>query len=184
MALIEIKCPRCGSACAKNQKTEEYLCGHCGAIFKFCDSSKQVVTTGALIRNCQICGKPIEGINGFKCTECGREFFCKSCVDQVEGKYVCIQCIKTSGKDCSYCSRYAEYICIGCGKKACVEHPAELNFIKSEEIKKGTVLYCHTCNGYICWDCVKKDLFGALKCPKCLAQLGRHYPVGYSKKEN
>jgi hypothetical protein len=183
MALIEIKCPRCGSACAKTRKTEEYLCGHCGAVFKFCDASKRVVTSGSLIRNCQFCGKPIDGTKGFKCTECEREFFCESCVDQVDSKYVCVQCIETLGKACPFCGRYAEYACVECGEKACVEHPAESNFIKSDEIKKGTVLYCDTCQSYVCWHCAKKSLLGALKCPKCLMPLEGYYPIGYSEDE-
>ena len=178
MALVEIKCPRCGSGCAKTQNSEEFLCSHCRSVFKFCDPTKQVVATGALIRNCQYCGKPIEGAKGFKCTKCGREHFCESCVDSVRGKYYCFQCIKTMGKTCSFCSRYAEYVCIQCGEKACVKHPKASHFITCEEIEKGTVLHCYACKGDVCWNCAKKSFLGTIKCPKCSAELHRCFPIG------
>lgn len=176
MSVVEIKCPRCGAPSQKSQKPNEYVCSHCGTVFQFVDSSQRFVTTDVRVRNCLFCGKPIELGKGFKCTRCGQEYFCSSCVDEVGGKYVCFQCIEKSGIKCQYCRRYAIYHCVQCGRKACKEHPKEGGFLISD--KTISVLYCPSCQSFVCRNCVKyKGFFSvSLHCPKCDTTLEKYAP--------
>jgi len=128
MSVVEMKCPRCGASAQKGQKPNEYVCSHCGAVFQFVDSSEHFVTTDVRVRNCLFCGKPIASGKGFKCTKCGREYFCSSCVDEVGGKYVCLPCIEQSGNKCQYCRKHAIYHCVQCERQACKEHPEVIGF--------------------------------------------------------
>jgi hypothetical protein len=162
---VEIRCPRCGSTCTQDsQKPNEYICTHCKTVFRFIDTSQPIITTDVRVRNCVFCGKPIETGKGFKCTMCGREYFCDSCVDEVNGKYVCVECIAKSNQNCLYCKKYAVYKCVKCNKRACKQHPHEVHFT---EVINGPVLFCSTCQSFVCLDCVKRSFFGAYRCPKC-----------------
>src|SRR3989337_402953 len=118
-----MKCPRCGAPSNLQQgKINEYVCSNCGSVFRFMDQTKRIVTRDVLVRNCLHCGKSIEAGKGFKCTRCGNEFFCDSCVDEVQGKYVCADCLIASQQNCLFCKKHAVYRCINCGKRACKLH--------------------------------------------------------------
>lgn len=57
MAVVEIRCPRCGSPCAQeSKKPNEYICPNCKATFYFVDATQRVVTTEVRVRNCLFCG--------------------------------------------------------------------------------------------------------------------------------
>lgn len=170
MDIVEIRCPRCGSTVTKSQKPNEYTCAHCHASFRFVDSSKQTVTTDVIIRNCAYCGKPLETGKGFRCTSCGSEYFCESCVDKVQGKYVCFSCIAKSGQKCNHCNKHAVYKCINCGRMACKQHPFQSRFVTSQS-DDALVFYCGKCGGLVCNDCAYLPLFGSVKCPKCHSSL-------------
>lgn len=175
MSIVEIRCPRCGATCTHDsQRANEYVCTHCNTTFRFVDSTQQVVTTDVRVRNCLYCGHPIEAGKGFKCTRCGKEYFCASCVDEVGGKYVCTECLKTSGDKCPYCTKYAVYRCVECGKKACKRHPVESHFTFS--LETGNVRYCHNCNSFVCDDCAEFSLLGSPRCPRCHGSLSVHAP--------
>ena len=185
MSVVEIKCPRCGSPSnLQSSKTNEYACSNCGTVFRFVDQTRRVVATDILIRNCSHCGKPLEAGKGFKCTRCGGEFFCDSCVDEVQGKYVCADCLITSGENCQFCKKYAIYKCLKCGRRACKMHPHN-HFLHNRKYIKGGyehvdhfVRYCSTCHGYVCLDCEQMVgfFFQTIVCPKCRSQLGEYKP--------
>lgn len=184
MSIVEIKCPRCGAPAQKGQKPNEYMCSHCATAFQFVDSSQHFVTTDVRVRNCIFCGKPIELGKGFRCTSCGQEYFCSSCVDEVGGKYVCLECIEKSGIKCQYCRKYAIYQCVQCGRKACKEHPKEGGFaLISKEAT--SVLYCPTCRSFVCTNCVKYKGFFSVSphCPKCDATLEKYAPYESRARE-
>jgi predicted RNA-binding Zn-ribbon protein involved in translation (DUF1610 family) len=178
MSIVEIKCPRCGAPAKKSQKPNEYVCSHCGTVFQFVDSSQHLVTTDVRVRNCLFCGKPIESGKGFKCTTCGQEYFCSSCVDEVRGKYVCVECIEKAGIKCQYCRKYAIYKCIQCGRKACKNHAVEAGFALVNSDGTTSVFYCPNCNGFVCTNCMKSGGFFTVsfRCPKCNTTLNRYAP--------
>lgn len=180
MSVIEMKCPRCGAPSTLQQgKTNEYVCSNCGSVFRFMDQTKRIVTRDVLVRNCLHCGKPIEAGKGFKCTRCGNEFFCDSCVDEVQGKYVCADCLITSQQNCLFCKKHAAYKCIKCGKRACKVHPYDNFTYDNTYIKDGYryreyyVRYCPNCRGYVCRDCSQVVGFfsQSVICPRCRTRL-------------
>jgi len=180
MSIVEMKCPRCGSPSnLQRGKTNEYVCSNCGVVFRFVDQTRRVVATDILVRNCLHCGMPIETGKGFKCTRCGEEFFCDSCVDDVQGKYVCADCLIASQENCQFCKKYAVYKCVSCGKRACKLHPYENFTWKEEYTKHGDkyvkyyVNYCPTCRGFVCRSCerVAGIFFLRTVCPKCRTKL-------------
>jgi predicted RNA-binding Zn-ribbon protein involved in translation (DUF1610 family) len=168
MSIVEIRCPRCGSPCTvKSSKTNEYICSNCGTAFAFVDTSRPIVTTDIHVHNCPLCGKPIEAGKGFKCTRCGREYICDSCVDEVDNKYVCIECIEKSNQNCQLCKRYAVYKCISCGRRACKTHALHVGFIKKYGASE-RVLFCPNCRGFVCNSCLKYGFLSrSVHCPKC-----------------
>lgn len=185
MPIVEVRCPRCGSPSnLQRGKTNEYVCSSCGAAFRFVDQTKRVVTTDILTRNCLHCGKPIDAGRGFKCTRCGEEFFCDSCVDEVEGKYVCASCLITSQQNCNFCKKYAVYRCVKCGKRACKSHPSRNFAYKDNYTSNGVryygnlVDYCPKCRGYVCRSCrqVVGLFIRSTVCPKCGSRLSSRTP--------
>jgi len=176
MSVVEMRCPRCGSVCSqKGDKPNEYSCTHCGATFRFVDTSQRYVTTDVLIRNCAFCGKPLETGKGFRCTRCGREYFCDSCVDEIYGKYVCVDCIQKSSQNCQLCRKYGVYKCISCGRKACKQHAQHMRFIQPGSEQR--VLFCSRCSGFVCYSCVKFGFFSSTPtCPRCGSALTYYSP--------
>jgi len=181
-----MKCPRCGAPCNLQQgKSNEYVCSNCGSIFRFMDQTKRIVTRDVLVKNCLHCGKPIEAGGGFKCTRCGSEYFCDSCVDEVQGKYVCADCLIKSQENCQLCKKHAVYRCINCGRRACKTHPYESFAYEVVKISRDGqryseyfVRYCPNCRGYVCRDCSRTVglLYRATICPRCRTRLDSYTP--------
>jgi len=185
VSIVEIKCPRCGSACSKGgSNSNEYACSHCGSVFRLMDNTKRTVTTDVVIRGCLFCGKPLEAGKGFKCTRCGREYFCESCVDLVREKYVCIECISKANENCQLCRKYAAYKCVSCGRRACKAHPQHMGFsiYVQGQLPDGRfgqverVLFCPHCYGFICSNCKKGHILFGTRCPKCDTGLIEYAP--------
>jgi len=177
MSIVEVRCPRCGSSCSlKGSKTNEYICSHCGATFRFVDTSQPTVTTDVRVHNCPFCGRPIETGRGFKCTECGREYLCDSCVDKVSDKYVCVECIEKSNQSCQFCKKYAVYKCISCGRRACKVHALHVGFVE-QYADQERVLFCPRCRGFVCKSCLEYGFLSRTPhCPKCRSQLIYYSP--------
>lgn len=183
MSVVEVRCPRCGSPCTRmSGKTDEYICSHCNATFRFVDASHPMVTTDVQIHNCPYCGKPIEAGRGFKCTRCGTSYLCNSCVDKVSDKYVCIECIARSALNCQMCKKYAPYRCISCGRRSCGTHAFHVGFIRQLDMGgrwEERVLFCNKCGGFVCFSCAKSKLLGGGSwCPKCGWHLTYYAPYG------
>jgi hypothetical protein len=184
VSIVEIKCPRCGSACSKaGSSSNEYTCSHCGSVFRLMDDTKRTVTTDVVIRGCLFCGKPLDSGKGFKCTRCGREYFCESCVDLVREKYVCIECISKANENCQLCRKYVAYTCVSCGRRACKAHRQHMGFsMYSQSSFDGRptqveiVLFCPHCYGFICSNCAKHTIFSGTRCPKCDSVLTEYSP--------
>jgi hypothetical protein len=178
VSIVEVKCPRCGSPCAQSGgKPNEYVCSHCDTVFHFIDTSQRTVTTDVRVRNCVFCGKSLDKGKGFRCTRCGREYFCDSCVDLINYKYVCVDCMTEAGETCQSCNKYAVYTCIQCGKKACKKHYKEVGFTSVHAYGRGLVYYCSRCRGFVCIDCFKHRFFSSANfCPRCNTQLTAYSP--------
>jgi len=186
MSIVETKCPHCGSVCTqKGSDPNEYACSHCGSIFRLMDNTKRTVTRDVVIHGCVFCGKPLDAGKGFKCTRCGREYFCESCVDLVRDKYVCIECVSKANENCQLCRKYATYRCASCGRRACKTHAHHMGFIKYElhattryyptgQTEK--VLFCPRCYAFICTNCAKHGIFSGVRRPKCDALLTEYSP--------
>jgi len=177
MSTVEVRCPRCGSPSRlRSDRTDEYVCFHCGALFHFIDSTKQTVTTDIRIHNCLHCGSPIQAGMGFECTRCGKEYFCGSCVDKVKGKFVCSECIATSKENCQSCSKYAVYQCKSCGRRACSRHGLYVGFVERVR-EQDCAFYCNTCLSFVCRVCVKRKFATDNRyCPKCGSVLTIYQP--------
>jgi len=193
MAVVEVRCPRCGSPCSKSKKTHEYQCDHCGATFRFVDATKKEVIRDIRAHNCPICGRPVEAAEGYVCKQCGTEYLCKNCVEEIEDpetsikKFVCRPCLKDLGLNCDMCSNKYTAYCVVCGKKFCEKH-AEFNLaFKERKTEKGYAffhyfsLWCEKCRGLVCRTCVteKSSFFGGrqLCCKKCESKLKQYQPI-------
>jgi hypothetical protein len=185
VSIVEIKCPHCGSVCTqKGSDPNEYACSHCGSFFRLMDSTKRTITTDVAIHGCLYCGKSLDAGRGFKCTRCGREYFCESCVDLVRDRYVCIECISKSNENCQLCKKYAVYTCLICGRRACKTHPKHMGFstytrglFESDKISQTEiVLYCENCQRFICSNCAKRSFLSRLSCPNCGTTLTEYSP--------
>lgn len=155
MSVVEIRCPRCGSPCDKEgNESNVYICPHCKTTFHFVDTTKRVVTTEVRVRNCLFCGAPIEKGKGYKCTRCGKEYFCPSCVSEMEHKFVCLYCLKELSEQRP---RPSEQPCQFCNSTS-------------------VVYYCPTCCKYVCSDCAKR-IFIRARCPKCNNRLEPCVPL-------
>ena len=183
MSIVEVRCPRCGAHCnIKEAKTDEYICSHCGATFRFVDTSHPLVTTDAKAHICPYCGRHVEAGKGFRCTRCGKDFICSSCVDEIDHKFVCVGCIEQSLLNCKLCRKFGVYRCLSCGKGACKEHAAHVGFVKTCSIgasgfDASCVLFCQHCKGFVCASCARTRLLSSgEKCPKCGNTLTRHSP--------
>lgn len=178
MSIVEIKCPHCGSVCSQEgSNSNEYTCSHCGTAFRLIDNTNKTVTVArdVVTHGCLFCGKPIEAGKGFRCTRCGKEHFCGSCVDLVKAKYVCIECISKANENCQLCKKYAVYTCVSCRRRACKAHPKQMGFSTYVKGQVEGVLYCPHCYGFICSNCAKHTTFSGTRCPKCDTGL-----IGYS----
>lgn len=190
MSIVEVKCPHCGSVVnQEGNNPNEYTCSHCGTAFRLVDNTRRTVTVtkDVMIRGCLFCGKPLDAGKGYRCTRCGREYFCESCVDLVKDKYVCIECIAKAQESCQLCKKHAVYKCVSCGRRACKEHPQNMGFStidysRQDQLPNGKVvwservLFCPKCQGFVCGNCAKPKFFSGLHCPKCDAGLIYYSP--------
>ena len=186
MSIVEIKCPHCGSVCTqKSSDPNEYACSHCGSVFRLMDNTKRTVTRDVVIHGCVFCGKPLDTGKGFKCTRCGREYFCETCVDLVRDKYVCLECISKANENCQLCKKHAAYTCVSCGRRACKAHRQHMGFsapsspfepFDARPTQTEVVLFCPRCNGFICSSCAKRTIFSGTRCPKCDSGLTNYSP--------
>jgi predicted RNA-binding Zn-ribbon protein involved in translation (DUF1610 family) len=185
MSIVEMRCPRCGAFCNLQQgKTDEYICSHCGTTFRFVDSSHTSLTTDFKTHICPYCGRHVESGKGFRCAHCGKDFICQSCVNLVQGKYVCVDCTEHMALNCQACRKFATYGCLSCGRRACKEHAMHVGFIDrynvgDRELKQQIerVLYCPRCASFVCKSCVRKGfLSDTEKCPKCRSNLVQYSP--------
>lgn len=181
MAVVEIRCPRCGSPSSlKDEKTHEYYCDHCGTAFRFVDTTKREVIRDIRRHNCPTCGRPVKADEGYVCTECGKEDLCENCIDEVAHKIVCKECIKKEGSNCRICGNFAPYTCAVCGDKTCREC-GHLFDIDGEFGGWGNFsLYCPTCRENVCCTCyvVKSGFFSGSDyyCKKCGSRLKKQPP--------
>jgi predicted RNA-binding Zn-ribbon protein involved in translation (DUF1610 family) len=161
MAVVEVRCPRCGSPCSSGDRSKgEYHCDHCGAVFHFVDSRESTVVHDTRLHNCPLCGRPVKIEEGFICTQCGKEYVCPKCVQEVAGKFVCKECLKKKwfivGPSqtcpscngsltyvpqynrwyCNNCRQYVQHICTRCGGN-------------SRFVPKYNSWYCDTCRDYL-----------------------------------
>lgn len=203
MAIIEIRCPRCGASCGSENAKHEYRCEHCGTRFHFVDPSRQEVIH-ITAQNCPACGRPTKSGESYACVECGRTGLCKSCVfggiptldDRGREVIVCRDCYKAfserkdraQGLVCEVCGRTSDQtsctsltVCFSCGRKVCYDHQDRFKY-------DGQLWYCQTCaekwhpdsmrgGPAVCPNCidVKPHLFGGKTyyCKKCGTQLDK-----------
>lgn len=161
MTVVEIRCPRCGSPCSSKDRSKgEYHCDHCGATFHFIDSSESTVVHDTRLHNCPLCGRPVKTEEGFICTQCGQEYVCPKCVQEVAGKFVCKNCLKRKwlivgpSQICPNCNgplnyipQYNRWYCYNC--KAYVQHVCSKCGGNSRYVPKYTSWYCDTCKDYL-----------------------------------
>lgn len=190
MAIVEVSCPRCGSLChTRGELKNEYHCDHCGATFRLIDTTKKEIIHDTRPHNCPICGRPVKAEEGYVCTECGKEFLCDNCVDEITDsethleKSVCKLCLKKKGLSCEWCSNPYAFRCTVCGKQYCEEHA---DFDMHIRVKKGKwgmhfSLWCDNCKGNVCRRCYveKTSVFGgkAYYCKKCGTKLKVDQPL-------
>lgn len=179
MRIVTIRCPQCGSPCSKSENLDEYVCSHCGSKFKLLNPSSITITHDERTHNCPVCGKPVPVGSGYKCTECGRIDICDECIDvNEESRYICMDCIKKNGRDCSVCGKFSIYICAACEvtghsppTRVCGEHWEF--FCKYGSNGEYTRFKCPNC-GDICGGCAIERKVLLLKkyiCPVCGSDL-------------
>ena len=176
MSVVKIACPSCGSSsCVKGERANEYRCTNCKTAFALIDYSQHEVTTDTTIHNCPHCGKQVEAGHGYKCTLCERNYFCEFCISEAKGKCVCLECLKTSKRDCKICGHYSYYECENCGKRACKNHVDEVGFIVQPSTNEGYIMQCERCKAVICTTCAKRKMLSLLAddyyCPVCDGKL-------------
>jgi len=186
MSIVELKCPRCGSPCnRKSDATNEYVCSHCGAAFHFIDTTKREIIRDFRPHHCPKCGRPVTFEEGYVCMECGKEYLCSNCVQEVGAKFVCKECLNTKGfivgpaYICSKCNRpltyveqYNRWYCSNC--KMYVTHICEKCGRPANYNSKYYKWYCDNCQAYlkrICPNCKGQLIYHLLKkgwyCEKC-----------------
>jgi len=186
MAVVEIRCPRCGSPSSlKDEKTHEYQCNHCGTIFRFLDTTKKELIKDIRRHNCPRCGRPVKIGEGYVCKECGKEDLCQNCVEEVADEFICKECVEKKGWNCGICSNMATVTCEVCGKKRCSKHADDFDFLPYDPVSQKydayMSWYCPICRGSICEECKveKRGFFGGKPqyyCKKCGNKLQIHPP--------
>ncbi len=191
MAVVEVRCPRCGSPCRKKGKTKhEYQCDHCESTFRYIDTTKRELIHDTRAHNCPTCGRPVKTGEGYICRNCETEYLCEDCVEFIKDeanlqKFICKPCLKEMGLGCDSCSSKYEIQCVVCGSKFCEQH-AEANIDVEVEEHRRTLhysLWCHGCEGYLCQKCWFTSYgcfgLGALQyhCKKCGSELRFHEPA-------
>ena len=131
--------------------------------------------------HCPICGKAVQNLQSFRCTECGKEDFCDSCVASIPifgtQRFVCLECVNRKGWACPSCGGYAAIVCVNCGKRTCDSHIMELFGLQLQrpngETYRTDYFNCLTCKGQVCWDCVEERgfLLKEYHCKKCGSNL-------------
>lgn len=161
MTTVEIRCPRCGSpVSSKNKSKNEYRCDHCGAVFNFVDPRESTIVHDTRLHNCPICGRPVKIEEAFICTECGKEFVCPKCAQEVAGKFVCKDCLKRKwlivgpSQVCPNCNgplthipQYNRWYCYAC--RAYVQHICSKCGRNSRYIPNYRSWWCDTCKDYL-----------------------------------
>ena len=199
MAVVEIRCPRCGSIShLKNEETHEYCCEHCSTTFVFVDTTKQRVVHDTVSHNCPLCGRPVKVGESYLCKWCGTEYLCEECVQTWGSEHiiVCNACIKQKGYNCDECRTKYSVQCVVCGKKKCAKHADDFDIeIKkySKKLEENQVqykaLYCTTCHDNVCNSCynIRSSFLGGrtLICKKCGSELKIWEPESkYHEREN
>ncbi len=180
MSVVAIRCPTCGSAAASTATANEYECSHCRSRFQIVRPSDATVVTDARAHHCPICGRAVQTIQSFKCTECGRIDFCSNCVASIPSmgtqRFVCRACMTQKGWACSTCGGYSLTVCISCRRRSCGEHVAELFGLRNA--RGQTVFFefyhCPTCRGQLCGACIqeKSGIFSTkYYCRQCSTQV-------------
>jgi hypothetical protein len=189
MAVVEIRCPRCGSVShLKNEKTHEYSCDHCHATFLIVYTTKREVVRDIKRHNCPVCGRPVKMDESYVCIECGKEDLCKNCIKEVDEKNYCGDCIEKLGWACSSCSSPYTIECEVCGRKSCKTHSIMFDIMMEKYSKKSKrkrtfyqSLYCDKCKGWVCSECYeeKRSLLGGRTyiCKKCKNELKLRSPI-------
>jgi len=139
VSIKEIRCPHCGAQCRPIDKTkDEYHCDHCDSTFRLIDSTKKMVVRDTRPHNCPICGRPVKVDEGYLCLDCGTEYVCSSCIQNVSGRSICKNCLEQKG------------MVIG-SSKVCPKCKGPLNYIRQ----------------YNRWYCFNCRIYPAYICPTC-----------------
>jgi DNA-directed RNA polymerase subunit RPC12/RpoP len=177
LSLLAIRCPTCGSAAASTTTPNEYECSHCRSKFQIVRPADATVVSDAKAHHCPICGRAVQTLQSYKCTECGKIDFCDHCVAPIPvfntQRYVCRACMDQKGWACSSCGNYASMVCIHCKRHACGQHVAQLfGTVKSTTVTN--YFNCRNCRGQLCSTCIqtKSGIFSTrYYCKKCGAEL-------------
>jgi hypothetical protein len=166
MAIVEVKCPHCGSPCTEgDRKTNEYICSYCGTIFRLLDTTKREVIRDTRAHYCSICGRSTVVGKMYTCMECGKEYLCPDCVQHIGGIFICIQCLKNK-----WFITEPLQVCPKCAAP----------LIYKQEYNRW---YCNSCQVYvthICWRCGKPtdyvQSYGKWYCHNCKLYLEKYAP--------
>ncbi len=138
----------------------------------------RTVVTDARAHHCPICGRGVEMVQSFRCTECGREDFCTNCVTSLPSlgtlRFVCRACMSQKGWACTTCGNLAVATCIICKRRACGQHNVATFGIAERRGVRIGFLTCPSCNGQLCVGCVetKSGVFSTrYYCRKCRNEL-------------
>ena len=145
------------------------MCEHCGARFRFIDPTHRVIERDVRLHHCPICGRPVSPTESYKCTRCNEIDFCRSCIEEILGKYVCRDCIAKANEGCDFCGKYTYYKCGVCLKKTCRFHAYD-HFLVLEREKERvySLLMCQECGDVaVCRSCAKPKIFGRFSCNGC-----------------
>jgi DNA-directed RNA polymerase subunit RPC12/RpoP len=163
MSVVAIRCPTCGSVANSTTTANEYQCSHSQSRFQIIRPADGVVISDSRAHHCPICGRAVQTTQSFKCTECGRVDFCKSCVTSIPilgaERFVCRACMAIKGWACSSCGGYATLVCINCRRRACGEHTVgffALQHVKGAETIRVEYFTCTSCKGQLCNSCIEK----------------------------
>jgi DNA-directed RNA polymerase subunit RPC12/RpoP len=178
LSVVAIRCPTCGSAAASTANPGEYVCGHCNTRFQIVHPSATLISDSKA-HHCPICGRPVNALGSYKCTECGTMDFCSRCVTAVPLKkterFVCKNCITKKGWGCSECGDYAQTTCVVCSRKTCQQHSDKYFGLEIGRERKVYYTNCPTCRGPTCVSCteIKEGLFSPRRyyCKRCRSEV-------------
>jgi len=160
MAVLAIRCPTCGSAAASTTTPNEYECSHCKSKFQIVRPADATVTTDSRTHHCPICGKALQPLQSFRCTECGREDFCETCGTTIPAfgtkRFVCRACVSQKGWACQICGSYSTMVCVSCRRRACDLHITGLFGLIRDRTAEVRFFNCPTCRGQLCSACLEK----------------------------